>query len=179
MNHLFMGLLLIGIGLFSLLGNFGLVSGEFFLIIVGAVFLAAYMTSKRTPRPLGFLIPGCITLAVGIFSNLEYYIGRYDGPIFFWVLGAAFITIHLIHSQFSGLVNRSTQWALMVGAGLIAFGGFVFATMFLEYEPIRFTLHNFWPVALILGGIALIFSKKKPQINPSSVVVEAKETEQI
>lgn len=179
MNHLFMGLLLIGIGLFSLLGNFGLVSGEFFLIIVGAVFLAAYMTSKRTPRPLGFLIPGCITLAIGIFSNLEYYIGQYDGPIFFWVLGAAFIAIHMIHSQFSGLINRSTQWALYVGAGLIAFGGFVFATMFLEYEPIRFMLHNFWPVALILGGIALIFSKKKPQVDQVVAVTQIKETEQL
>jgi len=109
MNHLLIGLLLIGVGIFSLLGNFGLVTGEFFLIIVGIIFIAFYFSSKKANRPLGFLIPGCITLAVGIFSNLEPYIGDFDGSLFFWMIGAAFIAIHMIHSSTSMINHSSTK----------------------------------------------------------------------
>ncbi len=161
MNRLVAGSILVGIGIFSLLSNFGIVRGEFFLLIVGGIFLALYGASTKTPRPLGFLIPGCIVMGVGIYSNMEYYFADLDGAAFFWILGLSFASIHLLHSTFSTASKGSSKWALYVGAGLIAFGTFVFATLFFEYEPVRYLLHNFWPATLIFFGIYMIFSKKK------------------
>lgn len=160
MNHIFVGILLIGIGLLSFLGNMGVVTGDFFLILVGAGFLGFYFASRKPIKPIGLLIPGCITFAIGLFSNLEYMVGPFDGPAFFFLLGLSFLAIHGIHATFSGS-SKSTQWALIVGISLMAFGGFVLSTTFMDYAPFRFILQNLWPAGLIFGGLLLIFTNKK------------------
>lgn len=168
MNHIFVGILLIGIGLLSFLGNMGIVTGDFFLILVGAAFLGFYFASQKPVKPLGLLIPGCITLAIGVFSNLEYLFGPFDGPAFFFLLGFSFLAIHGIHTTFSHR-SKPSQWALIVGICLMAFGGFILSTTFMDYAPFRFILQNMWPAGLIFGGLLLIFvNKDKSQDTPTN-----------
>jgi hypothetical protein len=68
------------------------------LLLVGAGFLLAYIL---TGRNLGFLVPGCIVLSIGIFAylNENKILPSDGGQIFLLFLAAAFWTIMLIHTM--------------------------------------------------------------------------------
>lgn len=149
------GFFLIAIGALTLLGNYGLIDGDYFLLLIGGAFLAAYFMGQR--KSIGFLIPGCIVTSVGLFSLVEGLLGRFDGSIFFFFLGAAFIAIHYIHLSQS---MRSTTWSLYVGVGLLCFGAFVLTMDFIDLLPFKFIFQNIWPVGLIaVGGYMLLRNK--------------------
>ena len=155
-----LGMVLIAFGILVLLSNMGLFVGEYFLLMVGSVFLVAYYKSTKAEKPIGFLIPGLVTMAVGIFANIERFVGPFDGSVFFVILGMAFILIHSIHSQQTDQ-PQTTKWAMWVGFGMLCFAAFILLVDFVNLAPFTFIFKNFWPVALILIGGSMIFRQKK------------------
>ena len=67
------GVIVIGIGVFFLLGQFVPDVGRWIPLFIGLAFLAAFMAK----REYGFLIPGCIVSGVGVGIVLE---GLVDDP---------------------------------------------------------------------------------------------------
>lgn len=155
-----LGFILIALGIIVLLSNMGLYSGDYFLLMVGTVFLAFYFKGSKKHKQIGLLIPGLITIAIGLFANLEPFLGSFDGSFFFVFLGLAFVLIHQIHTKTVGDPNQS-KWAMVVGFILFAFAGFILLMDVINFAPITFILKNFWPVALIAIGASMILRQRK------------------
>lgn len=156
------GIFLIAIGIFILLGNFGLMNGSFFLLAVGTAFILVYLKSNPTQKKYGLLIPGNILLALGVFNSLEDWLGNLDGPVFFILLGIAFMAVHILHQLHKGS-ERDTKWAMITGMGMLIFAAFIFM-MELTSWPLFATINQyFWPIALIgVGAYMLLGKKNKP-----------------
>lgn len=120
--HLIFGIVLTATGGLMLLKDLRIfrfdVSGEMFLILLGAIFLAFYFIKGIT----GLVFPGFLLPAIGIYSILENNINdNYMWPSFFILLGLAFYLIY-----FTAFVNKSS-WPLIPGTILILFGLGAFA----------------------------------------------------
>ncbi len=152
--------MLIALGTLTLLGNYGFIQGEFFLLIIGAAFLALYFKNSEGKKNIGFLIPGVIVTTIGIFSNIENYLFDFDGPVFLAMLGIAFILIHYIHRQ-SGRPSSESKWSYYVGVSIFAFSIFVFAVDNLNFTPVNIVFQNIVPIGLILFGLYKLFETKK------------------
>jgi len=152
--------ILIAVGILTLLGNYGFIEGDFFLLIVGAAFLAVYFRNSEGKKNIGFLIPGIMVTTVGLFSNVESYLFGFDGPIFIAMIGGAFILINYIHSRQIGS-SSETKWAHYVGLGIILFAVFVFAVDNLNFTPINLVFENIVPIALIVFGLYKLSGGKK------------------
>lgn len=158
-------ILLIGIGALLLMLNLLNLGGQSFLFVVGAVFIGFYAaTEVRHERgSVGLLIPGTILLSIGTFATLEHFfiLGRYETPIFFLLLGTAFLLIHLIHYVRHGFRHFfSSTWAFIVT--VILYG---LAVMNLFYRFYNLMLphwirDNVFAMILILVGIVLVFTTK-------------------
>lgn len=159
-----LGVILVGIGLVSLLGNIGFLGDELFLLFVSAAFFLAYFGGKGK-RSLGFLIPAMLIAGVGIFANIEPILGVMEGPVFFWTIGASFAGIHVIHKANGGRF-KSTAWAMYLGLGLAAFGVFVLTVEVMSFEPLARLIKFIWPLALIAGGLLLIKRHKTIEKEP-------------
>lgn len=144
--------ILIVVGILTLLGNYGIIEGDFFLLIVGAAFLSVYFKNDYGKKNIGFLIPGIIVTTIGVFSNVESYLFSFDGPVFLAMIGGAFILINYIHSRQIGNTSES-KWAHYVGSGIFVFSVFVFAVDNLNFTPINLFFENIIPIALILFGL--------------------------
>ena len=144
--------ILIVIGVLTLMGNYGFIQGEFFLLIIGASFLLAYFKMNDDSKNIGFLIPGMIVTTVGLFSNIERFLFGFDGPVFLAMLGSAFLLIHYIHTRETGKTNQS-KWAHYTGIGIILFSVFILAVDNLNIAPINWIFQNIFPIGLILFGI--------------------------
>lgn len=154
-----LGIILIGIGIFVLLGNFGLMEGSFFLVAMGALFLAGYMKSSKERKPYGLLIPGNILIALGAFSALEPWLGAFDGPLFFGFMGLAFLAVHFLHQRNGGEFH-DTRWAIFTGLGSMAFGAFVLMMDMPSWPIFSAVRAYFWPIILIGGGLYMIVGKR-------------------
>jgi magnesium-transporting ATPase (P-type) len=72
---------------------------------------------KHQRGSIGFLIPGCLLMSLGLFNVIEhfFYLGRYHSPIFWLIFGTGFLMIHLIHyvrNGFRSMFNAS--WPFVV-----------------------------------------------------------------
>lgn len=152
--------ILIAVGVLTLLGNYGFIQGEFFLLIVGAAFLAVYFNSGERKKNIGFLIPGLLVTTVGIFSNIEAFLFSFDGPVFLAMIGGAFLLINYIHSGQSANKGDS-KWAYYVGCAILMFSIFVFAVDNLNFAPINLVFENIVPIGLILFGAYKLLGSKK------------------
>ena len=140
-NQLLPGLILIGLGVFFLLGRTAL-SGALFLGGLGAIFLVAYLSSRN----YGLLIPGCILAGLGV------------GELINWSslgLGLGFIAIFVIDR----LARGKSHWWPLIPGGIITIsalterGGPLIA-------PLRGLVDNFWPLLLIAVGLLLLFRRR-------------------
>lgn len=152
--------ILIAVGVLTLLGNYGIIEGDFFLLIVGAAFLAVYFRNGDGKKSIGFLIPGVMVTTIGIFSNIESYLFALDGPVFLAMIGGAFILINYIHSRQIGSTLES-KWAHYVGSGIVIFAVFVFAVDNLNFTPLNLVFENIVPLGLILFGVYKLTGGKK------------------
>lgn len=153
MKNKALGILIALIGVFLLLINLNLLTGNIFLLLISAIFLLSYY---RFNRNIGFLIPGCILLSISIFNILEGFYNINTIHILTFI-GIGFILIFLIH--YSGRKEISTgekYWSLYPGTILISLGILISIIQnFPEY--IRFIL----PLLLIVIGILLILRSLK------------------
>lgn len=169
------GFVLIFVGALFLLSQFVEVSGRIVLGGLGVVFLFVYYL--RPTRPLGFLIPGCILVGLGIFTGLEQS-GVLKGlgslffvlpGLFYGLLGLAFLAIYFIHTGRYCARGGRRYWPLYPGIILVVLGVIFLAT---ERQTILgeegwHALANWWPLILVVvGGLILyrqLAGKRKQQ----------------
>jgi hypothetical protein len=157
MGQILVGLILLFLGGFFLLSNFGLLRGEGFLIFLGLAFVAAYVLAGRN---VGLLVPGTVLVATGAFSYFEHlrFLGvRSSGGWFFVFLGLAFAAVFVIDSPGR---THPPVWALFPAAGLGLFGLFVMATETLPRSFWRLS-GTWWPAILILLGAAIALRPRR------------------
>uniref|UniRef100_A0A7C3MJA6 DUF5668 domain-containing protein n=1 Tax=Dictyoglomus thermophilum TaxID=14 RepID=A0A7C3MJA6_DICTH len=147
-----MAILLIFIGLLLLLSNFGILSGNLFLLIISAIFLFSYY---RFNRNIGFLIPGCILLSIALFNILQslYTIN----PVYIIsFIGFGFLMIFFIHSSKKEYSYAEKYWSIYPGIILISFG-IILGLISKSPEYIRYL----FPILLIIIGALLLFRSIK------------------
>ncbi|MDF2839515.1 MAG: hypothetical protein K0Q99_286 [Clostridia bacterium] len=155
--HLIFGIILSATGAIMLLKdlnklNFD-ISGELFLMALGAVFLFFYFTRGI----LGFVFPGYLLPAIAIYSMIDNNINSdYIWPGFFILLGLAFYLIY-----FTAFIHKSS-WPLIPGTILILFGliAFAFALGIISIDMLR-SLEQYQNYilsgAIVLLGVGLLY----------------------
>lgn len=158
MKNSMIGLILVSVGLLMLLGNMGVLDGEFTLLAIGTAFLIFYGISGRDTetRKVGLLIPGLIIMAVGTFAQLE---SRFDNApyMFFVFLGLAFLGVYLIHTR----NIQGGKWPLFPAIGLFGFAAFVFAATNFNIAFLATIMNNLVPAGAIIVGLVLLVKAKK------------------
>ncbi len=158
MKNNLIGLILVSVGVLILLGNLGVLDGEFMLIAIGAAFLIFYGLSGREKetRKVGLLIPGLIVIAVGLFAQFE---SRFQNApyLFFVFLGLAFLGVYLIHTR----NEQGGKWPLFPALGLFGFSVFIFAATTFNLEFLGTIMNNLVPVGAIVAGLVLLVKARK------------------
>ncbi len=152
MDRQTIGILLIMLGLFMFIGRTGAISGEHFLLVLGAGLITTYyLTGYRT----GFLIGGTVVSAVGIHALVQtkWNLGIYEGPLFFTLLGLSMALVYIVEAG----VGNNSQWAIYPSAGFI---GFAFFILLAEKGLVDDYIH-WWPLGLIVAGIWLMIGSQK------------------
>ncbi len=139
-----LALVLLGGALLVLERLDGSSSGALALVLLGAVFIAAYFYQQS----YGFLIPGGILLGLGggqIFADLyEGPMRSADGPVL--GLGVGFLLIYVV----SLLWERRSRWWPLIPGALLTLAGLP------EFGWAE-DLLDFWPVAIMaVGGVLLV-----------------------
>jgi hypothetical protein len=151
------GLILIGIGLFSILENF--FQMEFAVLpLLGVIFLAAGLLTRRT----GLLVPGGILSGLGAATWLtESQLISIAEParagIILLGLAMGFTLISLLSTYTEGL-TRFKRWPLIPAAALAFFGLALLASIF--GLPVEAFLQIAFPAALMVIGLGLIVFRK-------------------
>ncbi len=117
-------------------------------VLIGAAFLAAYFYF----RVYGFLIPGCILLALGLGSLVDG-IENFENPHQI-ALGAGFVAIWGMHLLYE---RRNDWWPLIPGGFLLVFG------LADQTAVISFVKEN-WPLAFVVVGLLILFGAIKPRV---------------
>jgi len=159
------GFILLAIGIVNFASRQGWISGEYFLIGLGAVFLIAYLVRRR---PIGLLIPACILIMLGLYANMQnsrvlFLNGNVEGAAFFFFMAIAFYMIFLIHNARKESTGKRAGWAAVTGTALAAFGIFVFAADRWDITKWLVLVDRYWPLILIASGLYLVFTKKHKQ----------------
>jgi hypothetical protein len=154
-------IVLILIGVLILLGNMGMLEGELALFIISMGLFGGYILTGGRNRSgsIGFLIPACILLMIGIFTYLENSgnIKALEGSLFFFMLGTAFFIIYFINNyKRTDMTFGSKNWPVITGSSVYAFGTLVFLFESYEIPFVKILLQNLWPIGLILAGIIII-----------------------
>lgn len=158
MKNSMIGLILVSVGVLMLLGNLGVLDGEFMLFALGAAFLIFYGLSGRETesRKVGLLVPGLIIIAVGLFTQFESRLE--DAPYMFFVfLGLAFLGVYLIHTR----KIEGGKWPLFPTLGLFGFAAFVFVATNYEISFLATIMNNIVPAGAILIGLTLLVKSRK------------------
>ena len=140
MNRMLPGLILIALGVLFLVGR---LSGVIVLGGLGAIFIVAYLTTRK----YGWLIPGCILAGLGL------------GELLGWSslgLGLGFIGIFVIDLIMRG---KSHWWPLIPGViiTLDALGDRANVVI----APLRGLVASGWPLLLIAIGLLLLFQNRR------------------
>lgn len=153
MNTKTLGVGLIGFGLVLLLLNYYQLQVDWTLLFLGTCFLTAYFGNFVGPRKnIGFLIPGCILAAMGVWEVLGQVtvLGQYEDVGFFAAIGTAFLAIYVIGSA----NGHKVAWASIVSLAVYGFGLFVYlvsySSFFAENEDLIF------PVLMIGIGLVIV-----------------------
>ncbi len=159
------GFILLAVGIVNLASRQGWISGEYFLVGLGAVFLIAYFVRQR---PIGFLIPACILIMLGFYSNMLnagrlFLKGNVEGAAFFFFMAIAFYMVFFIHNARKERNGKRAGWAVVTGTALAAFGVFVFAAGHWDITKWLGMAERYWPLLLIAAGLYLVFTKKPKQ----------------
>ncbi len=160
-----LGAIFIIIGILWTLSNFHLFNDQWILPLVGMILLTAYLYRGGTQekRTIGLLIAGCIVFMVGLFAlaNDYFYLGAFEGALFFIFLGIAFLAIYFIHTRhISEEDTGHRKWPLYTGLIIMAFGIFVLFTETIHMPAVRRIFSILWPLLLIILGLYIILFKR-------------------
>ncbi len=155
-NRLISGLVMILLGGLFLVDQFVEIPsmGNLFLPGLGLIFLVWGMITRTG----GLLIPGGILTGIGTGVYLMDVLpleGEQEPGIFLLSFGAGFALITLLSLVFS---DEKHWWALIPGGILATIGGALY--MGGAAMDVLELVGKFWPVALILVGVYIIFRRR-------------------
>lgn len=143
------------IGAVSLLHDIKLfrmdITFETLLLAVGIIFIIIYHTRKAQ----GFIIPGMLLPAVGIYLILLRSMGdKYASPSIFLLLGLAFYAIYFI--AYMGISN----WPLIPATLMLIIGilSYAFSFKVITWNMIYMRSDYILPLLLIAAGIIVLLS---------------------
>jgi len=171
------GLLLIGLGLLFLLNQFmDLPRLEnvaiYFVLFLGIIFLAWGIFSREA----GLMVPGGILTGIGLGVALvagpfAVASGDRSGGIFM----AAFALGWVLITVFTAIFTEKTMWWPLIPAAIMA----LVSGALLVQGPFWVALEwlgKLWPLALILGGIAILFGARRSRGEKDAEQFEVDET---
>ena len=150
------GLILIMVGVLSLVGQIpGVQTDKFFLPVLGAIFLAAGLVTKK----IGLLIPGGILMGIGVGAALiegpfTYIEDPARGGIFLLAFGAGWAVISLTGL----LIGCRVFWPLIPGS-ILALVGLAILSGDPGMQALKLAGYG-WPIILIAVGLYLILRRK-------------------
>ncbi len=155
------GVVIIGIGVFFLLAQLVPDIGRSIPLLIGLVFLAAFVAR----REYGFLVAGCIISGVGVGVLLADTVDdQWSGAVVLLSIAGGFIAIWLLSVLFRA-VNRewpsgpsrevaSALWWPLIPGGILA----LVAVVVLAEEGFESDLLRWWPLLLIGAGVVVLIS---------------------
>ncbi len=167
-RNTFLGIILVIIGFGWTLSNLHLINDHWILPFIGIVFIAAYFYRGGTEKKstIGFLITGCIIFMIGLFAviNDSLHLGAFEGGLFFFFVGIAFLAVYIIHTRYLPDKNSGNQkWPLYTSLIIIAFGIFVLITETAHLPLLRKIYPILWPMAIIVLGLFVILKGGKKE----------------
>ncbi|MEK7727636.1 MAG: hypothetical protein AAB354_04440 [candidate division KSB1 bacterium] len=152
-NTLVLGCALIVIGLLFLTVNFSDYGWEEFwpllMIAGGLTFLAAYIVDRRN---YGFLMPATILTAYGILFQscalTEWEYMEEWWPTFILAPGLGLLAMYFGGKRETGLLVPAT---ILIGLASL---------FFVVFGPLQ-AYEQYWPVLLILAGVALLLRRRE------------------
>ncbi len=154
-------MIIIGIGAFFLLAQFIPDIGRWIPLLIGLVFLAAFLPQ----REYGLLIPGCIITGVGVGVVLTGIVGDpWSGTAVLFSLAGGFIAIWVVSVLLRRVDRdwprgtsrdavRAVWWPLIPGGILALVGVIVLTETGFDSDLLRW-----WPLLLIGVGIVVLVS---------------------
>lgn len=144
-----LGVILVIFGLLMLVAQAGTLSGEYLLLALGAVLIAAYYL---TGFNAGFLISGSLLTAVTFYGLLTArgHMRIDGGAVFFLFIGLAFAFVYLVEKS----VGNNSRWALFPAGGLLVFSGIIYLSES-GYVHLQ-DWGRYWPVIPILAGVWML-----------------------
>ena len=139
------GVIVVGIGLLLLLGQTVPDVGSWIPLVLGLVFLAAFLVR----REYGFLVPGSILTGIGVGVVLVNVTDdSVSGAVFLLSLAGGFLGIWALGTLFR---VRENHWWPFIPGGILALLG----TITLAGEDVEDVL-RWWPLILVAGGALII-----------------------
>jgi hypothetical protein len=160
------GILLIVAGIFLLLNQLGVLSGQVFLFMLSLGFIATYVLlgARKEYGNVGFLIPGTILFAIAAYAAVSDSPG-FEGlsPAYFFIgLSLSFLAVFLIHTfWFKNLVHGERFWPVYPAAGLLLLAGIIGLSVSGQWAEHLGLLNYLWIVALIAVGIWMVIKSVK------------------
>jgi hypothetical protein len=141
------GAILIVLGLLLLAGTLFGVGGEAVVLAIGLVFLVAYAARRN----YGFLVPAGVLTGLGAGIVVQDRVAATHGGEVVLGLGLGFLAIYAIDSAVGGRPSPQI-WPLFPGGILTIVG------VLNELQGTQFGdwLTRYWPVVLVLIGVALL-----------------------
>jgi hypothetical protein len=155
------GVIVIGIGVFFLLGQLVPDVGRWIPLLIGLIFLAAFVVR----REYGFLIPGCIISGVGVGILLEGAVdGQWSGAVMLFSIAGGFIAIWVVSTLLRlgdkewprGMGREAAEalWWPLIPGGILALIGVIV----LSEEGFESDLLRWWPLLIIGAGVVVLVS---------------------
>jgi hypothetical protein len=172
-GNILTGLILMAVGGVALLFQFmpdvfGDNLGRFLLLGLGLIFVVVGIATREG----GWFIPGGILTGLGtgvllVESPLAARLGGDEGGWFLLAFAGGWFLIPLLTAIFA----EETHWWALIPGGIIALVGLAVLYGGL-FESVLEWAGKLWPLALIIGGIALLWKARRPAADESEKQVE-------
>lgn len=161
------GILLMAAGVVLLLVQLDVIPGDYFLLLLGAGFCLAYALfgGRKEYGSIGFLIPGTILLAIGVFAGFETRVlPGSPGVVFLSLLGLSFLAVFLVHTfWFKEVGHGGRFWPLYPFGGLVLLAVLSTARINLGWTAWQQAMNYIWVAALIVTGLWLLLGRGKKE----------------
>ena len=136
------GFIMILIGLaFFLRPRFDFLDSEYILLLLGVVFLGAYLWQRR----YGLMEPAGVLMGLGVGRLFDENLASFaEGTQL--GLGLGFLAIYLVPL----LYQRKSHWWPLIPGGVLILSAFE------QTEKVARVLFEYWPLALIVVGALLV-----------------------
>lgn len=141
------GIMLVVIGLVLLAAQWFAITGAGVLAAIAAVFLTSYVTSRN----YGFLVPAMILSGLAVGVGLQESGVDPQGGLVVLGLAGGFLGIFVIDV----LAGHPDRWWPLIPGGILAVVG---SDQLVRGTVVSDAIARFWPVALVLAGIAVLIT---------------------